>query len=258
MFWDVNQSINQPSFRRRRSAEKWNYKMIHIHLLKKTQTLELHWLFGLNKGQWQLGLKLRGDTQSFLTSVLLSLSPCLGGARCLKQLLKSVASLTWQTCSATLSPFLSALETTHFFHCSAHRWLSSPDHVCGFEDERICGFSQDRSDNFDWTRQNHLTQNPKRSPNTGPETDRSGTKEGRPPPRCRFLPLPDAFAPTVFCRLVFRLLHVHGGIAAASSGRQSASALAALQRDLCQGSQGLRQSPVLCLLLLPHEGQTHW
>ncbi|XP_024911228.1 MAM domain-containing glycosylphosphatidylinositol anchor protein 1 isoform X1 [Cynoglossus semilaevis] len=52
------------------------------------------------------------------------------------------------------------------------------DHVCGFEDDRICGFSQDRSDNFDWTRQNHLTQNPKRSANTGPDTDRSGTKEG--------------------------------------------------------------------------------
>lgn len=50
--------------------------------------------------------------------------------------------------------------------------------MCGFEDERICGFSQDRSDDFDWTRQNHLTQNPKRSANTGPETDRSGTKEG--------------------------------------------------------------------------------
>lgn len=56
--------------------------------------------------------------------------------------------------------------------------FSTPDHVCGFEDERICGFSQDRSDVFDWTRQNHLTQNPKRSANTGPETDRSGTKEG--------------------------------------------------------------------------------
>uniref|UniRef100_A0A668ANX9 MAM domain containing glycosylphosphatidylinositol anchor 1 n=1 Tax=Myripristis murdjan TaxID=586833 RepID=A0A668ANX9_9TELE len=54
----------------------------------------------------------------------------------------------------------------------------SEHHVCGFEDERICGFSQDRSDIFDWTRQNHLTQNPKRSANTGPETDRSGTKEG--------------------------------------------------------------------------------
>uniref|UniRef100_A0A668AUM5 MAM domain containing glycosylphosphatidylinositol anchor 1 n=1 Tax=Myripristis murdjan TaxID=586833 RepID=A0A668AUM5_9TELE len=56
--------------------------------------------------------------------------------------------------------------------------IHTPDHVCGFEDERICGFSQDRSDIFDWTRQNHLTQNPKRSANTGPETDRSGTKEG--------------------------------------------------------------------------------
>ncbi|XP_022540869.1 MAM domain-containing glycosylphosphatidylinositol anchor protein 1 [Astyanax mexicanus] len=52
------------------------------------------------------------------------------------------------------------------------------DHVCGFEDVRICGFSQDRSDVFDWTRQNHLSQNPKRSVNTGPDTDRSGTKEG--------------------------------------------------------------------------------
>uniref|UniRef100_A0A8D3A094 MAM domain-containing glycosylphosphatidylinositol anchor protein 1 n=1 Tax=Scophthalmus maximus TaxID=52904 RepID=A0A8D3A094_SCOMX len=54
----------------------------------------------------------------------------------------------------------------------------SEHHVCGFEDERICGFSQDRSDDFDWTRQNHQTQNPKRSSNTGPDTDRSGTKEG--------------------------------------------------------------------------------
>ncbi|KAJ8340980.1 hypothetical protein SKAU_G00332710 [Synaphobranchus kaupii] len=52
------------------------------------------------------------------------------------------------------------------------------DYVCGFEDERICGFTQDRSDVFDWTRQNQLTQNPKRSANTGPDTDRSGTKEG--------------------------------------------------------------------------------
>ncbi|KAI5108504.1 MAM domain-containing glycosylphosphatidylinositol anchor protein 1 [Silurus meridionalis] len=52
------------------------------------------------------------------------------------------------------------------------------DHVCGFEDVRICGFSQDRSDVFDWTRQNHLSQNPKRSVNTGPDMDRSGTKDG--------------------------------------------------------------------------------
>lgn len=53
------------------------------------------------------------------------------------------------------------------------------DHVCGFEDIRVCGFTQDRGDVFDWTRQNHLTQNPKRSVNTGPDTDRSGTKEGK-------------------------------------------------------------------------------
>ncbi|KAM6981032.1 MAM domain-containing glycosylphosphatidylinositol anchor protein 1 [Aplochiton taeniatus] len=52
------------------------------------------------------------------------------------------------------------------------------ENVCGFSDERICGFTQDRSDTFDWTRQNHLSQNPKRSPNTGPDTDRSGSKEG--------------------------------------------------------------------------------
>ncbi len=65
------------------------------------------------------------------------------------------------------------------FYClfSLHAHIHT-DHVCGFEDERICGFSQDRSDVFDWTRQNHLSQNPKRSANTGPETDRSGTKEG--------------------------------------------------------------------------------
>lgn len=88
--------------------------------------------------------------------------------------------------------------------CRRHwRWRSSPDHVCGFEDERICGFSQDRSDNFDWTRQNHLTQNPKRSPNTGPETDRSGTKEGRPAACSWFLPLLESCAPTKMCRISF-------------------------------------------------------
>ncbi|XP_066569897.1 MAM domain-containing glycosylphosphatidylinositol anchor protein 1 [Amia ocellicauda] len=52
------------------------------------------------------------------------------------------------------------------------------DRVCGFEDEKLCGFSQDRGDVFDWTRQNALTQNHKRSPNTGPSTDPSGTNEG--------------------------------------------------------------------------------
>ncbi|XP_019382546.1 PREDICTED: MAM domain-containing glycosylphosphatidylinositol anchor protein 1 isoform X1 [Gavialis gangeticus] len=52
------------------------------------------------------------------------------------------------------------------------------DNTCHFEDEKICGFMQDRMDNFDWTRQNAQTQNPKRTVNTGPPTDISGTKEG--------------------------------------------------------------------------------
>lgn len=62
--------------------------------------------------------------------------------------------------------------------------LSSPslpipaDNTCRFEDEKICGFVQDKMDNFDWTRQNALTQNPKRTVNTGPPTDISGTPEG--------------------------------------------------------------------------------
>uniref|UniRef100_A0A8C7EE15 MAM domain-containing glycosylphosphatidylinositol anchor protein 1-like n=1 Tax=Nothoprocta perdicaria TaxID=30464 RepID=A0A8C7EE15_NOTPE len=50
--------------------------------------------------------------------------------------------------------------------------------TCRFEDEKICGFMQDKMDNFDWTRQNALTQNPKRTVNTGPPTDISGTPEG--------------------------------------------------------------------------------
>ncbi|XP_073194647.1 MAM domain-containing glycosylphosphatidylinositol anchor protein 1 isoform X8 [Lepidochelys kempii] len=52
------------------------------------------------------------------------------------------------------------------------------DNTCRFEDEKICGFMQDKMDNFDWTRQNALTQNPKRTVNTGPPTDISGTQEG--------------------------------------------------------------------------------
>ncbi|XP_065446615.1 MAM domain-containing glycosylphosphatidylinositol anchor protein 1 isoform X8 [Chrysemys picta bellii] len=52
------------------------------------------------------------------------------------------------------------------------------DNTCHFEDEKICGFMQDKMDNFDWTRQNALTQNPKRTVNTGPSTDISGTEEG--------------------------------------------------------------------------------
>ncbi|XP_049689770.1 MAM domain-containing glycosylphosphatidylinositol anchor protein 1 isoform X3 [Accipiter gentilis] len=55
---------------------------------------------------------------------------------------------------------------------------SPTDNTCRFEDEKICGFMQDKMDNFDWTRQNALTQNPKRTVNTGPPTDISGTPEG--------------------------------------------------------------------------------
>ncbi|XP_053315805.1 MAM domain-containing glycosylphosphatidylinositol anchor protein 1 [Spea bombifrons] len=52
------------------------------------------------------------------------------------------------------------------------------DNTCRFEDDKMCGFVQDRMDNFDWTRQNVLTQNPKRTVNTGPAMDRSQTPEG--------------------------------------------------------------------------------
>ncbi|XP_075454900.1 MAM domain-containing glycosylphosphatidylinositol anchor protein 1 isoform X2 [Ascaphus truei] len=52
------------------------------------------------------------------------------------------------------------------------------DNTCRFEEEKICGFVQDSMDNFDWIRQNALTQNPKRTANTGPSTDRSETPEG--------------------------------------------------------------------------------
>uniref|UniRef100_A0A8W4FL90 MAM domain containing glycosylphosphatidylinositol anchor 1 n=1 Tax=Sus scrofa TaxID=9823 RepID=A0A8W4FL90_PIG len=61
----------------------------------------------------------------------------------------------------------------------ASRIIHYTEHnTCHFEDEKICGYTQDLTDNFDWTRQNALTQNPKRSPNTGPPTDISGTPEG--------------------------------------------------------------------------------
>uniref|UniRef100_A0A8D0G5L0 MAM domain containing glycosylphosphatidylinositol anchor 1 n=1 Tax=Sphenodon punctatus TaxID=8508 RepID=A0A8D0G5L0_SPHPU len=57
---------------------------------------------------------------------------------------------------------------------------SSPpaDNTCHFDDDKICGFIQDKMDNFDWTRQNALNHNPKRTVNTGPPRDNSGTSEG--------------------------------------------------------------------------------
>nr|XP_006006576.1 PREDICTED: MAM domain-containing glycosylphosphatidylinositol anchor protein 1 [Latimeria chalumnae] len=53
-----------------------------------------------------------------------------------------------------------------------------PTETCNFEDKKICGFTQDRNDKFDWIRQNSKDQNPSRSPNTGPTTDRSGDPQG--------------------------------------------------------------------------------
>ncbi|KAK3573176.1 hypothetical protein QTP86_014847, partial [Hemibagrus guttatus] len=79
--------------------------------------------------------------------------------------------LSYEVCLTPITAFGTGDTVTRTIQYSEH-------HVCGFEDARICGFSQDRSDVFDWTRQNHLSQNPKRSVNTGPDTDRSGTKEG--------------------------------------------------------------------------------
>ncbi|ETE64957.1 MAM domain-containing glycosylphosphatidylinositol anchor protein 1, partial [Ophiophagus hannah] len=50
--------------------------------------------------------------------------------------------------------------------------------TCHFEDEKICGYIQDTTDNFDWIRQSSLTHDPKRTANTGPTMDFSGTPEG--------------------------------------------------------------------------------
>ncbi|KAJ6666821.1 hypothetical protein lerEdw1_018823 [Lerista edwardsae] len=58
------------------------------------------------------------------------------------------------------------------------RWLKFQNNTCHFEDEKICGYTQDTTDNFDWLRQSGLTHDPKRSANTGPTTDLSGTPEG--------------------------------------------------------------------------------
>nr|XP_032642397.1 MAM domain-containing glycosylphosphatidylinositol anchor protein 2 [Chelonoidis abingdonii] len=49
---------------------------------------------------------------------------------------------------------------------------------CGFEDGNICLFTQDDTDNFDWTKQSTATRDTKYTPNTGPNADRSGSKEG--------------------------------------------------------------------------------
>ncbi|XP_072266111.1 MAM domain-containing glycosylphosphatidylinositol anchor protein 1 isoform X3 [Pyxicephalus adspersus] len=55
---------------------------------------------------------------------------------------------------------------------------TEPDNSCNFNDEKLCGFVQDKDDTFDWIRQSWKTQNVKRTRNTGPERDNSGTQEG--------------------------------------------------------------------------------
>ncbi|XP_015206049.1 MAM domain-containing glycosylphosphatidylinositol anchor protein 2 isoform X1 [Lepisosteus oculatus] len=49
---------------------------------------------------------------------------------------------------------------------------------CSFEEESICMFTQDKSDDFDWTRHNAATRQIMYTPNTGPSSDRTGSKQG--------------------------------------------------------------------------------
>ncbi|XP_030575161.1 MAM domain-containing glycosylphosphatidylinositol anchor protein 2 isoform X1 [Archocentrus centrarchus] len=49
---------------------------------------------------------------------------------------------------------------------------------CGFEDEALCLFSQDKNDVFDWTRHSAATRDTKYTPNTGPSSDHTGSKQG--------------------------------------------------------------------------------
>uniref|UniRef100_A0A4W5N6X5 MAM domain containing glycosylphosphatidylinositol anchor 2 n=1 Tax=Hucho hucho TaxID=62062 RepID=A0A4W5N6X5_9TELE len=49
---------------------------------------------------------------------------------------------------------------------------------CSFEDEAVCMFTQDKTDDFDWTRHSAATRDTKYTPNTGPSSDRVGSKQG--------------------------------------------------------------------------------
>uniref|UniRef100_A0A4W5R490 MAM domain containing glycosylphosphatidylinositol anchor 2 n=1 Tax=Hucho hucho TaxID=62062 RepID=A0A4W5R490_9TELE len=49
---------------------------------------------------------------------------------------------------------------------------------CSFEDEVVCMFTQDKTDDFDWTRHSAATRDTKYTPNTGPSSDRAGSKQG--------------------------------------------------------------------------------
>ncbi|KAK9959939.1 hypothetical protein ABG768_010029 [Culter alburnus] len=49
---------------------------------------------------------------------------------------------------------------------------------CGFEEDTICMFTQDKTEEFDWTRHSAATRDTKYTPNTGPSSDRTGSKQG--------------------------------------------------------------------------------
>ncbi|XP_028677452.1 MAM domain-containing glycosylphosphatidylinositol anchor protein 2 isoform X2 [Erpetoichthys calabaricus] len=50
--------------------------------------------------------------------------------------------------------------------------------ICSFEEAPICSFSQDKTDNFDWLKQSAATRDTKYTPNTGPNADRTGSRDG--------------------------------------------------------------------------------
>ncbi|XP_051502933.1 MAM domain-containing glycosylphosphatidylinositol anchor protein 2-like [Myxocyprinus asiaticus] len=49
---------------------------------------------------------------------------------------------------------------------------------CGFDEETICMLTQDKTEEFDWTRHSAASRNTKYTPNTGPSSDRTGSKQG--------------------------------------------------------------------------------
>ncbi len=49
---------------------------------------------------------------------------------------------------------------------------------CGFEEDTACMFIQDKTEEFDWTRHSAATRDTKYTPNTGPSSDRTGSKQG--------------------------------------------------------------------------------
>uniref|UniRef100_A0AAZ1Y4U9 MAM domain containing glycosylphosphatidylinositol anchor 2a n=1 Tax=Oreochromis aureus TaxID=47969 RepID=A0AAZ1Y4U9_OREAU len=61
---------------------------------------------------------------------------------------------------------------------STERIITYREFQCGFEDEALCLFSQDKNDVFDWTRHSAATRDTKYTPNTGPSSDHTGSKQG--------------------------------------------------------------------------------